>query len=318
MSTQQKILVTGSVAYDTLINCDCSFTDTIDDADKKSLSVSFEVKAMKRKIGGTGTNIAWNLNLLGNSPLLVGTIGEDGEDIQKHLSGQGIDTTHLEMLPDEHTSFAIMSSDKVQHQITFFGRGADGKGTWPNLEAKATDIAYAIIGPRYMPLMFEGLEWCRAKNIPVIFDPGQEIRDFDKENLERALMPDTALICNEYEWDLISKKLGHGAVHMGKQLRFLIVTESDKGFSIYTKDGAERFARCDATEFSHASGAGDGFRGGLLTGLTRGWSLEDSARLGAALASFVVEIPGTLLESVDIAALYERAKTAYGRELPVL
>jgi adenosine kinase len=313
-----KILVTGSIAHDTIIDCDASFMKTIDRADQRNLSVSFEVQNMKKKYGGTGTNIAWNLRLLGNETMLVGTIGEDGLDLKQKLEKRGIDTRHMEVLPGEHTSFAIMSADREQHQITFFGRGADAKGTWPEISAKSEEICYAIIGPRTMPMMMAGLEWCRKNDVPAIFDPGQDIRLFDTETLQRAVTSDIAMICNEYEWDLISKKLGHSAVHMGKELRFLIVTESDKGFSIYTKDGAERFARCDADGFVNPSGAGDGFRGGLITGLTRGWSLEDSAKLGASLASFVVEQEGTLLESIDMTKIYERAKSAYGKELPAL
>ena len=53
-----------------------------------------------------------------------------------------------------------------------------------------------------------------------------------------------------------------------------------------------------------------------MTGLGLGWDIEDAARLGAALASFVVEQEGTQLEQFDLQKLYERAEKAYGKKLP--
>ena len=41
------------------------------------------------------------------------------------------------------------------------------------------------------------------------------------------------------------------------------------------------------------TGAGDAYRGGLIKGLVTGQSLEQSCRLGAACASFAIEVQGT-------------------------
>jgi adenosine kinase len=44
--------------------------------------------------------------------------------------------------------------------------------------------------------------------------------------------------------------------------------------------------------FHDPTGAGDGYRAGLIAGLLNSLSLEDSARLGAVVGSFVVEGEG--------------------------
>jgi hypothetical protein len=46
--------------------------------------------------------------------------------------------------------------------------------------------------------------------------------------------------------------------------------------------------------------------------------MEDAARLGASLASFVVEIEGTQISDFHMDELYERAEKAYGHRLPAL
>jgi len=41
------------------------------------------------------------------------------------------------------------------------------------------------------------------------------------------------------------------------------------------------------------TGAGDAYRGGLISGLVRGENIEQCARMGSACASFAVECYGT-------------------------
>lgn len=62
------------------------------------------------------------------------------------------------------------------------------------------------------------------------------------------------------------------------------------------------------------TGAGDAFRAGLLSGLARGWDVEQSAQLGSGLASFVVETEGTQLAGLPKESLLARLKKTYNKE----
>ena len=131
ISTQNhvRILVTGSTAYDVMLGYSGSFADAIDPKTLDSLAVSFYSPHYKRHHGGTGANIAWNLKLLGSDPLLVSTVGTDGQDYLTLFQDRDIDVTHLEKRDDSVTATAIIGTDSSERQITFFHPGADAVGT---------------------------------------------------------------------------------------------------------------------------------------------------------------------------------------------
>ena len=70
-----RIFVTGSIAFDYIMVFPGRFRDHILPDKMHVLSVSFLVDSLTRLRGGTGANIAYNLGLLGEQPVLVGTVG---------------------------------------------------------------------------------------------------------------------------------------------------------------------------------------------------------------------------------------------------
>src|ERR687885_505003 len=85
-----RIVVTGSIAYDYLMVFPGHFKDHILPDKMQVLSVSFLVESMRRQRGGTATNIAYSLALLGERPTIMGTVGEDFADYRLWLEEQGI------------------------------------------------------------------------------------------------------------------------------------------------------------------------------------------------------------------------------------
>ena len=57
---------------------------------------------------------------------------------------------------------------------------------------------------------------------------------------------------------------------------------------------------------------------GILAGLTAKWDLRKCGQLGAAMAAYVVENEGTLLDSLDLEKVWARAEATYGEALPPL
>ena len=72
-----KILITGSIAYDTIMVFPDRFRNHLLADQLHILNVCFLTPEMRREYGGTAGNIAYNLRLLGEDPLLMATVGED-------------------------------------------------------------------------------------------------------------------------------------------------------------------------------------------------------------------------------------------------
>lgn len=314
-----NILVTGTIAFDHLFQYDSAFLEQLREATTMEvLSVSFQPNHYVKRNGGTGANIAWNVALLGGNPLLVGKVGPDGTDYLTLLQKRGIDTSGVEILSSEMTSTGVCCTDTRQHQIWFFYRGADGVGQWPELEEQKKNIGYAIIGARNPDKMLGGLEWCERNGIPRLFDPGQYIMDFTPENLARAVKMSTGVIMNEFEWGMLKQRLGMTEQEVAGCVEYLIVTKGEAGHTIYRGNDEISFPRCNCDNPVNPTGAGDSFRAGLVQGITAGWSLEQASQLGAAIASFVVEQEGTLMDTLDMDRLQKRVRDAYGEALPPL
>lgn len=320
----KRILITGSIAYDLLLSYEGSFADALKQKSIDRLSVSFFAPHLKRHHGGTGSNVAWNLRLLGGDPLLVGTVGTDGGSYCALMEERGIHTKYVERRADSITATAIIGTDNGERQIAFFHPGADALGTWPTaaLSDDRDDIAWAIVGARNPVLMMEAVRWCGKAGLPLLFDPAQQIIALSKDELRSAVALSRGVICNEYEWSVLSERTGMQAKDVLKTAEFLIVTLGDKGVELYenakSKKQKEIIGACIPDQVVNPTGAGDTFRAGLLFGLEKKWNLIDCCRLGAAMGSKVVEIEGTLLEDLDVGDVQQRVRQTYGKDLPLL
>jgi adenosine kinase len=77
-----------------------------------------------------------------------------------------------------------------------------------------------------------------------------------------------------------------------KDIALGVVTRSEKGCIVATKDGATPVPASPIRELVDTTGAGDLFAAGFLFGLVRGASLTDAARLGALAAAEVIQHVG--------------------------
>ncbi|KKW38272.1 MAG: PfkB [Candidatus Peribacteria bacterium GW2011_GWB1_54_5] len=318
VSHMSRILVTGSTAYDLLLTYDGSFTDSIDPNALDSFSVGYVTPHFERHHGGTGANISWNLKLLRQEPLLVSTVGSDGGEYLALLEERGISTAHIEKREDALTATAIIGSDNREHQITFYHPGADAKGSWPDLADERENIGYAIVSPRDTTIMVDAMQWCRSFGVSFLFDPGQQVMSFGKDALLRSMESSSGVVVNAYEWSAVTERLKMTEDDLLGRIPFIVVTRGEQGVEVFTRGHAIALPSCKAEKVINPTGAGDALRAGILTGLAAGWSLRDAARLGAAMGSFAVECEGTLMDSLDLDHLWERARVTYGEDLPPL
>ena len=72
-----RTLICGSIAYDTIMVFGDYFKNHILPDQIHILNVAFLVPEMRREFGGTAGNIAYNLRLLGEDPLIMATVGHD-------------------------------------------------------------------------------------------------------------------------------------------------------------------------------------------------------------------------------------------------
>ena len=80
-------LICGSLAFDTITAFHGRFREQILPDQIHILNVAFLVPTLRREFGGCAGNIAYSLQQLGGSPLIMATLGSDGHDYRERLEG---------------------------------------------------------------------------------------------------------------------------------------------------------------------------------------------------------------------------------------
>lgn len=287
-----KALICGSFAFDTIMVFPDQFKNHILPDKVHILNVSFMVPDMRREFGGCAGNIAYNLNLLSDHVLPMGTVGHDFEPYERWIDNNSIDRSHVTVIDDAFTAQAFITTDLDDNQITAFHPGAMGMSHY-NKVTDASDISIGIISPDGRDGMIEHATQFADANIPFIFDPGQGMPMFNGEELTNFVDQATWMTLNDYEWQMFQKKTGLGLDDVKGRLEALIVTRGSEGSRIHTKEKLYEIPIAMPEVITDPTGCGDAFRAGMLYGLMNDMDWETTGRLAALMGMVNIEQNGT-------------------------
>lgn len=257
------------------------------------LNICFQVNGMKEKFGGTAGNIAYALALMGEKPEISSAIGHDYQRYLEWLAKNGISTATIKIIEDDFTASAYITTDRSDNQITGFHPGAMKYSSCLDFEKLQSRETLVIVSPGNLEDMVNYPRLCKTKKIEYIFDPGQSLPMLEPEDLIRSIEGCRLLISNDYELDLILKKTGVDKKDLLNRAGTVIVTLGEQGSTIFTTDSEIPIPAIKPKKIEDPTGAGDAYRGGLISGLIQGKTIEESARMGSVCASFAVECYGT-------------------------
>src|SRR5512147_669550 len=232
-----EIIVSGSLAYDRIMDFPGHFSDHILPEKIHTLNVCFQVDGMKEKFGGTAGNIAYALTLLGEKPSISATIGRDYHQYFKWLEQNGISREAIRIIEDEFTASAYITTDQADNQITGFNPGAMKYSSSLDFERLDPRETLMIISPGNLEDMVTYPRLCRARGINYIFDPGQSLPMLAAKDLIQAIEGCLILISNDYELDLIMTKTGLSKETLRRRARTIIVTLGEQGSKVLAPGG---------------------------------------------------------------------------------
>jgi adenosine kinase len=305
------ILVTGSVAYDTIMVFPDRFRNHLLADQLHILNVCFLTPQMRREFGGTAANIAYNLRLLGEEPLVMATVGEDIAPYLARLEQLGIETRLLKRIPGQFTAQAFITTDLDDNQITAFHPGAMNFAH-ENRIAAGLDAALAIVAPDGKQGMLEHAEQCAAQGIRFMFDPGQGLPMFSREELELMLGGASFVAVNDYEARLLEEKTGRRLEDIARGAQALVCTLGAKGSLIYAGGQKHEIPCVDAEAVVDPTGCGDAYRAGLLYGIVRGWDWPRTGRLAAVMGAIKIASRGAQNHAASREQIEARFRHAFG------
>ena len=285
----KKIFVSGSLAFDRIMDFPGYFKDNILPEKIHNLNVSFNIEELRENYGGTAGNIAYNLSLLNLQPTILATAGKDFEKYQQYLLEKKINLDGVKVIEHEFTAAAYIITDKADNQITGFHMGAMKYDT--DYTIASGDLL--LISPGNIHDMLRYQDQAQNLHMPYIFDPGQTLPFFQPEELRALVNGAKVLITNDYELDLVKKKTGFSEEQILEIVEILVTTKGDKGSQIKTKKEVLQVPVVKPKAVLDPTGAGDAYRAGFIYGLLYNKDLETCGKLGALTAVYAVEQYGT-------------------------
>jgi adenosine kinase len=306
-----KLIVTGSIAFDYLMQFPGKFTEHILAEHLQRVSLSFLVDSMDKRRGGCAPNIAYTLALLGERPYLVASAGQDFREYDEWLQAAGVDTSHVHRVPDKFTASFFCSTDTENNQIASFYIGAMANASELSLRT-IHEPGLIIISPNDPGAMVQYAEECRAMGVPFIFDPGQQCARLSGDELRDGVSGARLVICNDYEFELVRQKTGMDEAEVLQQTSALVITRGEDGCSVYESPSRVDIAAITPHRIVDPTGVGDAFRGGLMKGMALGRSVKESAQLGTVAATYALEHLGGQSHAYTIKEFTDRYAEHFG------
>ncbi len=305
------ILVTGSMAYDTIMVFPDRFKNHLLPDQLHILNVCFLTPQMRREFGGCAGNIAYNLRLLGEQPILMATVGDDIGPYLERLEAQGTARGQLKRIAGQFTAQAFITTDLDDNQIIAFHPGAMNFAH-ENRIGRELGAKLAIIGPDGKEGMIEHARQCAELGLPFIFDPGQGLPMFSAGELDMFLRQATYVAVNDYEGKVLEQKTGRTLDDIARGVEALVYTQGSKGSLIFAGGQRHEIPCVQAEAVVDPTGCGDAYRAGLLYGLSRGWDWPSTGRLGSLLGAIKIGYRGAQNHAASQAELESRFRTAFG------
>ena len=313
-----RTAITGSIATDHLMTFPGRFADSlvVDQLDK--ISLSFLVEDLQVRRGGIAANIAFGMANLGHRPVLVGAVGQDFVDYRSWLERHGVDTSHVHVSDLAHTARFVCTTDTDHAQIASFYAGAMSEAREIELAPIADRVGgldLVVISPNDPEAMLRHTDECRARAIPFVADPSQQLAWMDGDQIRQLVEGAAYLFSNSYEAALIEQKTGWSRRDVLDRVGVRVVTHGRDGATVETRDGELAAVKVPAEERrADPTGVGDAFRAGYLAGLAWDLAPERCAQLGSMLATYVVETVGTQEYELGRRRFLRRFADAYGQD----
>lgn len=286
----RKILVIGSLNMDQVLQIE-------------HIPVAGETilcQDMKLVCGGKGANQAFTCGRLGCYVEMLGSVGQDenGNALLANLKREGVETSHIQRLPDDSTGMAVIAVEKTGNNSILVIQGANGMTDEAYISANTASIqeADAVVLQLEIPLpavTFAAREGRRAGKL-VILDPAPATD-----------LPDELYRCvdvikpNETELGLLTgmpvdtveeiEKAAHCLLERG--VKNVVVTLGGAGAMLVRKSGCAVFPG-KKVEAVDTTAAGDSFTAAMAMLLTEGYSLEQAIAFAMEVAAVVVTRPG--------------------------
>ena len=291
-------VVCGSFAYDNILNFEGKFEDHLISSELNNINISFLCTNMRREYGGCAGNIIYNLVSIGADAFSIGTMGSDAGPYIEWMRKNNINTDYIEIIKDSYTAQAYITTDRNANQITTFHPGAMQYSNQIKIPDNDS-VTLGLISPDGREGMIDHAKQLIEMKVPYVFDPGQGMPMFNKDELNFFSDNASWIIMNDYEFKMYNEITGHTPSDIISNNKVLVVTDGDNGSNIFTIDKKLNISTPKVEDPKDPTGCGDAYRAGIIYGIMKDMPLEKIGELSSELGALKVKSFGTQNHTID-------------------
>lgn len=264
---------------------------------------------LEPSFGGAESNVAIGLARLGHASGWCGRLGNDpfGHRVIKAIRGEGVDVSRAELTDEAPTGLMIRENVAGKSSVYYYRKLSAASRMRPEhldesyiAGAKilhVTGITPAL-GPSCTETIDAAMDMAKRNGVKVSFDPNLRLKLWSVEEARKTLLP-LARKADYFLPGLDELKLLYETESMDAILAKLdelpgvsVIKGGEDQTYLYNEGRLTSVPYFKAERVIDTVGAGDGFCAGFLSGLLRGYSLEEAVRLGNLIGSQVIQAVG--------------------------
>jgi sugar/nucleoside kinase (ribokinase family) len=280
-----------------------------------------EANLFRRVPGGSPANLCMNMARLGNSAILVATVGTDdmGGVLVNFVNRLGVDTSYISRVEDPTTLILVTRSAQVSSFQAY--RGADSQisirqfpyGLFEDIGVFHT-TCFALSKKPAQSVILEAAEKARRARCTLSIDANYSEKIWpDRSDAQRCVAEFSRLgaLVKISDVDWVRLYEDKSAVPADVIEHFMKMGASQVCYTLgehgcWVGNATEHhFLPSRPVEVKDTTGAGDAFWAGYLTAYLDDKSLLECAAAGRKMAETKIQIFGVLPDKVDRAILYE-------------
>jgi sugar/nucleoside kinase (ribokinase family) len=248
---------------------------------------------------GTAAGTSVDMAKLGASVIAMGAVGEDemGNILLGIMQRYGIDTSKMVRKKGVQTSGTMLPIRPNGERPALHVIGTNAQFCFEDVDQETVKNAdFVHIGGFYLMPKFDAGD--AAKVLKVVKE-GKAITTMDILGIKQDNMKEMILPCMPY-LDFFMPNLEESQmitglsdvdeicdVFLNAGAKHVVLKMGDRGSLIKNKEGLRLRVPAFQVKVVDTTGCGDAWTGGFITGLSKGMSIEEAAKLGSACGSLV-------------------------------
>lgn len=295
MKNYQTVIVTGTVAFDEILDFPKSFADFFQPDKLHQINVSFVVDRLEKQLGGTATNISYNLSLLSHKKIiLLSSVGKDWLQFLEFFKKNKIDVSSIVIDKNLYTATGKVITDIKDNQIWGYYYGASEKAKEIDLGNYIDQSSLIIISANHPSAFLHFVEQAIRMRADYMLDPGMALTWIKDADLKKAVENCKWLVGNDYEISQVVKVLKTRVSTLVNQNIAVITTLGEEGVLYQDRAVRLKIPAFKLEKIVDPTGAGDAWRAGFIGGIVEGKTTEFCLKQANALASFAIQYYGTV------------------------